>query len=369
MITILIVDDDINKISKIILSAMNATTYNVEIRQASNVQEALEMMKQYHFHLLITDLLMPLRKNERPLEIGGSYLLKEVYKTRNKVNIPLYTVGLTSYDYDAASFSNIWNVWHFAADDSQWELKLRDLIFHIGLINGKIVKEKMPTLFVEGPTDKTIIELATNLFFPDKKNLFVIETIKFGGGSSWVERQLVIWAKTLFKMPDESYLQAVGLFDHDSASHRSITDIDQQIPHDSAGRSTFTILKLDKKYAKHLIPCYKGGMMIPITLEEMYSPKCWSYATEQGWLKQRKLTEDLLQDPTKWDRTNQSLTDYTNSLALNEDEIVYVQKKFDDDQKLKMTNYILGLSQEEQISILSSFESLLTDIFKKLEIS
>ncbi|MBC8988412.1 hypothetical protein H9X96_21895 [Pedobacter sp. N36a] len=368
MITILIVDDDINKISKIIASAMSSSTNRIEIRQASNVQEALEAMRLYHFHLLITDLLMPLRKGEQCVANGGNYLVKEMYKSRSKVSIPLYIVGLTGNFEIASEFSNIWNVWKYEPENIEWENQLRDLIFHIVKINGKIVKEKIETLFVEGETDKIIVDLAIKLFHPSFENKVVVELTKYGGGSSWVERQLVIWGKTLFIGSNGKYLQSVGLFDNDMAGQKSMTDVETQIPLDTAGRETFSMFRHDQKYARHLIPIFKGGIILPITLEEMFSPECWIHARTRGWLKKRKLSEDLLQDPGRWDRTNQSLTEYTNSLNLPEENLIYIQEKIDDSQKVTLVNYIQSLPKEEQRGILCAFEPLLKDIFVRLGI-
>ena len=96
MISILIVDDDINKAS-FIISSIN-TCYKVDITQASNVQEAKEVLQNNQIHLLITDLKMPLRSGEASNENGGKTLVEALYKSKHKINVPIYIVGLSQYE-------------------------------------------------------------------------------------------------------------------------------------------------------------------------------------------------------------------------------------------------------------------------------
>jgi len=369
MISILIVDDDFIKISSII-SSINAN-YNglVNIKQASTPIEALDVLKHESFHLLITDLLMPLRPGENQDEKAGETLIKELYKKNNKVNVPLYIVGLTQFDNLKHNFSGVWNVWKYDTSDNDWKIKLRDLIFHISRIDSKIIKEKKETIFVEGPTDKEIIELAINVFFKDLANKVDIETISYGGGASWVARQIIIWGKTLFKKNDLSYLQATGIFDNDKAGREGIETVKGSINNNSAEYTTFSLISLEKKYARHIIPVYAQGLLLPITIEEMIAPFCWQHALNNGWLVQRTLAEDLLQDPQKWDKTNQSLKDFLSSLTIPTELNVYIAFKFNSEYKVKFVNYIKSLAKEEQELALASLKLLIADIIAKLKIT
>ncbi len=371
MISILIADDDINKISSIINSIHNNYQGQINIKQASNVQESIELLQNNHFHLLISDLLMPLRAGEQPDVKGGENLIKNIYKDKNKINVPIYIIGLTQFEEVKNNFSAVWQVWKYDSSSNDWEHKLRDLVFHISRINSKILQEKKETIFVEGTTDKEILHLGFQLFFKEFSNYVSIETINFGAGSSWVERQLFIWGKTLFLKDKEKtiYLKAVGLFDNDESGNNSINSLKKSIGEHSAESKTFTTIKLDKKYAKHLIPIYQKGLTILITLEEMYSPFCWEYAQTQCWLIERNLSESMLQNPNKWDKIHKSLTEHVKSLELNVQEDLYVRFKINEECKVNLVKYIKALPIEEQKMALVSFQPLIQDILSKLKLN
>lgn len=367
MISILIADDDIAKISSIIDAIHLYYKNQVEIKQASNVQEALEVLRDNHFHLLISDLLMPLRATEQPNEKGGEVLIKEIYKKRNKVNTPIYIVGLTQFKEVSHNFTSVWKVWQYNISEEDWKLKLRDLIFHISRIDSKIVKEKKPTLFVEGISDKEILMISFSIFFPQFINKISIETVNYGAGASWIQRQIIIWAKTLFRV-DEEYVQALGLFDNDQAGLDAMESVKEQIDKSSAEYNTFSMISFSTNYAKHLIPIYSKGIIIPITIEEMYSSQDWQYAKDKGWLVERKLSDDLLKDPKKWDKTNQSLKQYIEGFTFSHEEKVFIDYKIDENYKINFMNYIKGLSVSEQKKSLSAFEPLIEDVIKKLKL-
>lgn len=370
MISILIVDDDINKISAIIDSIHKNYKDQVAVKQASNVQEAIEVLQSNHFHLLITDLKMPIRHGEEPDDNGGHLLLSKLYKKNQHINMPIYIVGLTQFKEIKYNFSAVWKVWEFDMGSNDWQQKLNDLIYHISKVDSKIVKEKKETLFVEGSTDKEILTLAFSLFQKEHLEKVSIEAVSFGGGASWVERQLVIWGKTLLWKDKEktSYLKAIGLFDNDEAGRIAMESLSAHVPSDSTEHKTFNVMKLDRKYAKHLIPIYKKGIKVPITLEEMYAPFCWKHAEIQGWLEKRNLSEAILNEPQSWDRTNDSLKTHLASLGLTEDMELYVNNKIKDDYKTKLVQYINDLEDSLQKEAMLSFDFLLKDILEKFRI-
>lgn len=367
MISILIVDDDLNKISNIIGCIHTSNFYQIDIKQASDAQGAIELMQKYHFHLLITDLLMPLRKDEAAVENGGFVLVRQIYKER-EIKIPLYIIALTQYKTLTLNFNHIWMVWEYNPSLDKWRNNLKDIITHIDRVNYKIIRDKKPTLFVEGETDKVILEYSLKLFYPKFIDKINIDAIKRGGGASWVGRQLIIWGKTLFRQMNGEYLQAVGLFDNDSAGIEEIKSLNNSIVSDSAERQTFSLQKLEVKHAAHLLPIYQKGLIIPIRLEELYSPICWKYADEKGWLVNKSLIDELVNKPKKWDPNNQSFKDYLTTLNLSSDLSLYLNKKVGDDYKTQLTKYILSLEREKATEILQSVNYLLSDIFVKLKI-
>lgn len=370
MISILIADDDMNKISSIISCIQLDYQNSVEIKQASTVQEAIEVLQNNEFHLLITDLNMPLRGDELAVKNGGEILIKEIYKGKNKCNTPIYIVGLTQYEEVKHNFSAVWKVWMYDSSREEWKIKLRDLVFHISKVNSKIVKEKKETIFVEGILDKQILQLTFEIYYFNYLKDISIEAISFSGGASWVERQLIIWSKTLHWKDNSKtkYLKAVGLFDNDFAGLRSIGLVKNQIDKDSAENKTFSILKLDRKYAKHLIPLYKKGVQLPITLEEMFPPESWEYAKSKGWLTNRTLKEDFIIQNEKAAKVDLCSRKFFEQIDLSYIDDLYLNYKLNDLNKKDFINYILTSEEIKRKKFLEPFSLLINDILTKLKL-
>ena len=61
---------DLNKITSIIIAIREGISETLSINQASCVQEAIEYLQIKEFHLLITDLEMPLKHDGSPDDSG-----------------------------------------------------------------------------------------------------------------------------------------------------------------------------------------------------------------------------------------------------------------------------------------------------------
>ena len=153
----------------------------VIVKQASNVQEAIEWLSKEEFHLLITDLLMPLKYDGAPDPKGGESLIKNMYRRRSKLHIPMYIVGLTQYNDLQDTFEGVWKVWQFDIAAQEWKWRIRDLIFHISLVSSRILVDKIETVFVEGPSDRDILMLALREFYPAHLDKIRLETRDYGG--------------------------------------------------------------------------------------------------------------------------------------------------------------------------------------------
>ena len=94
MLKILVVEDDLhlrNIISK------NLEKYGYDILQSSNGREAIEIYKNHHIDLIITDIMMPY--------VNGFALVKEVRYLNNDIPIIMLT-ALDSYADKEKSFNN-----------------------------------------------------------------------------------------------------------------------------------------------------------------------------------------------------------------------------------------------------------------------
>jgi CheY-like chemotaxis protein len=358
-IGILIVDDDIIKISMIIKTIQEVVNDTLAISQASSVQEAIENLQSKQFHLLITDLQMPLKHDSPTDDDGGKALIRNMYRKKSKANIPMYIVGLTQFEHLQADFKGVWKVWHYDSSKEDWKVNLRDLIHHINMVKSRINSERKETIFVEGPTDKKLILATIEHFFKEYSEKVFIETINYGGGAHWVERQIIIWAKTLARhSSEERYLKAVGIFDNDLAGMESIEKLNELIENNSAESQTFSILRNCYKYSTILKSIKKKGIVFQTTLEDLIDIQQWHKAKNSGWLTKRdqkfiEINSDILDLP------NVELND-ANLLAngFTNDEVLIITHKVEDDFKKDFINLICE-TPDSLIAIKYQFEEIL----------
>lgn len=355
-ISILIADDDMNKIQNIIATIKDKIKdVPLKIDQAVSIWEAKEYLQKDNYHLLISDLQMPLHTDGELLPNGGQILIKEVYKKRNNLNVPLYIIGLTQHKEFIANFNNLWKVLFYNMSDEEWKIYLRDLIFHIELIKSNLAQYLIETIYVEGKNDYKILLKTKEYYFEDKPTSFKIDFVDYGGGTDWVERKILIWSKSLNKKENQTPLKAVGLFDNDLPGLESINNLEKNIKPESAERRTFSIIKTSHKYSPILKSIKTKGLNFYTTMEDLIGIEVWKVAKENNWLEVRKKESYI--NAEKIDET--ALV----AMGLNEDEILQSIYKVKDDYKSNFTN--LAVKDKDNLNNISY---LLKDCLEKLKI-
>ncbi len=361
---ILIVDDSIDKIAKIV-SVIEQVSSDFFIDSVNDSHRAQLKLRSTKYDLLIVDLLLPIRVGEEPLPNGGELLIKEI-KRKEILIPPSLIVGITQHEEYESNFSSIWKLLIY--NKGNWDDDLKEIVEH-SYRSRKYVSEDVsvkPTIFVEGESDHSIIREAINLFRPDFIDKLDIKTEK-SAGASWVANQIVIWAHSLHKSKGtENLIRSIGLLDGDDAGLSAIAEINRIIKPDSTGAASFKVFKLKPDYAKDIIPLYQKGIVLPITLEELYSNDFWTYAEDQGWLENRNKPDSLLKDPKQWDKMSQSLGDFIDTLNLNKSEKLYL-KSFKLSSKEKAVKHILDLDVEKRKQILSNFKQLIDNMIKYID--
>ena len=184
-------------------------------------------------------------------------------------------------------------------------------------------------------------------------------------GASWVANQIVVWANSLNKNNDGKLIKSIGLLDGDQAGIDANTEINRVVKPDSAGANSFKVFKLKPDYAKNIIPICQKGLIIPITLEELYPPELWKYAETKDWLEERNKMDELLKDPKSWNKWEETLKDYISRIGLSEDELIYL-KTFKLSAKEKVVRHIVGMGIKEKTKTLQNFEKLVSEMIKYL---
>jgi hypothetical protein len=216
--------------------------------------------------------------------------------------------------------------------------------------------KKLPTLFVEGPSDVAILKKAFNLFAPESvdKIKIITSTDGFGAGGGWVTDMLIAWLHSREK------IKAAGLFDADQAGKegkKKVTENSKYAPQNTV--KPFVICK-----TALMRGIFKKGVKIEVAIEESLDMTCWRYAESQGWLERRpKLLElnlALIDDDSK------SFDDALEELELTDDEKLIVKHRCSMENKGKMSKYVARLPSSDARVALAGLEGLVQSISKHL---
>lgn len=121
--SILIIEDTVEKV-KVIHERISAelTDLDVAIDVATNLVEALKLLEQRYFDLVILDILIP-AVNSRPSAEHSRTIIEQLRSGR--LVMPACVIGLTAYEKEYKSelkyySENLFSIEHFSNDDDQW---------------------------------------------------------------------------------------------------------------------------------------------------------------------------------------------------------------------------------------------------------
>lgn len=134
MITILIVDDNQNKIR--VLRTLIEGYENIEVETTTNVIGAKKLMVANHFDLLILDLGIPLRDGDDPLPTNGINLLKDINRASGGIIKPFHIIGFSAFDEYITNFASnfeddLWGLLKYDATSIDWQTKLSTKIDYL----------------------------------------------------------------------------------------------------------------------------------------------------------------------------------------------------------------------------------------------
>lgn len=146
----------------------------------------------------------------------------------------------------------------------------------------EIAKDNLPIIFVEGSTDKTILEKAAKIFFPKLTGKFIFKCKPFGGGDNWVIDMVGAWYQ--IKKHDTSKPEIVGVVDEDAK--QKVSELKKSAPYLQKANFHFISPK------QELIEGRKLQFRNNAYIETLYSNRIWK------WMKQNKKLEEI--EPTKF---------------------------------------------------------------------
>lgn len=233
--------------------------------------------------------------------------------------------------------------------------EIDELKSKIDLYEQKVNEYNTNVLFVEGPSDKVIIEKALNIMKPDYKPNFSIEhSQKNGGGHEWVKDMLISWHYNRQKQSNK--LKCIGIFDYDKGSKKSINEVNEIDNHKG-----IKVIKLDDYKPNHLINIFRKGIKIPFAIEEFFPSDIWRivYDLNNEWFEEKK---DII-EYNNYNELTKSFIEFCKEKGISENEELFM-KKVKQDNKLDFCNYVCNGEYANKINF-CGFQKLLEDLINQ----
>ena len=136
MINILIVEDTIDKLTKI--STLISDEIDIpsgNLLTANNIKEAKVILRRNQVDLMILDLVLPVDSEDEANPDNSINFLDEIY-THPTMHLPIHIVGLTEFSEYKDAYSEkftkyLWHLVDYKANESDWKEKLKQIIFHL----------------------------------------------------------------------------------------------------------------------------------------------------------------------------------------------------------------------------------------------
>lgn len=204
-------------------------------------------------------------------------------------------------------------------------------------------------LFVEGPSDKLIIEKALRVFAEGREGEIDVETQE-SAGFNYVIDMLSSWrsrAKHHRELP-----RAAGLLDLDPDAIKAATAWNE-VQDNVNSAKCFKIPK-----PPHIIPILRAGFKLPVVLETLYDRDAWMEAERRDFLTKRYLPNVIPGDLNSQIITGEArLEDH-----LQENWGIFVKMEFHQAGKGPMSRYLSGIPDDKFRDRFSCLEQLVNEI-------
>ena len=229
------------------------------------------------------------------------------------------------------------------------------LLKEVRQLQGQIESLQSNTVFVEGPSDKSIIEKAFEILKPGVTPTFsVINSSKNGGGHSWVKDMLISWHYNREKR--NNGLKCAGIFDFDNGTQSSINQVN------SIGElKNAKVIKLKDVIPDHLISIIQKKVNFPFAIEEFFPTSIWEHAKKEGWLVPKS---DLLHYNTFLDITMSFKDKYLENGVTADEELYFFKIK--EDCKKKFTDYVCSSGIANKANY-NGFQKLISTLERQLK--
>lgn len=204
-------------------------------------------------------------------------------------------------------------------------------------------------IFVEGDSDKLIIDKALKVFAAERVAEIDVET-KVGAGINYVIDMLHSWRWRAKHHPELP--MAAGLLDGDPEAKTALQKWND-IPDNIKSAKCFKL-----PTPPHLMPVLQAGFRVPVVLECLYDKAAWVWADDRGHLKTRNvpgvISSKLINQIVNAETT---LDDH-----LHEDWAIFVKKEFEQAGKGSMARHYANKNNDDFGALMPFMKPLVDEI-------
>lgn len=215
----------------------------------------------------------------------------------------------------------------------------------------------LPTIFVEGPSDKLIIEACISKFFSHARKVRVLCSQKNGGGHSWVKDSLIVWQH----LRPENH--AVGLFDSDEGAKKSYDEFVEKVESKKNGGQCAHKFKI--KPSGPALEIIKSRLKLPISIDEICPLEIWEYAQLSNWL------DDRLQAPLLYEfaETEITFTKWISTKVPDQNLRIMVLKQVSSNFKKQFSSHVVKELKKQKTGLnFDPLKSLTESLLLKIKV-
>lgn len=208
-------------------------------------------------------------------------------------------------------------------------------------------------IFVEGDSDKLIIDKALRVFAPNRAADIDVET-KVGAGINYVVDMLQSWRSRAKHHPELP--KAAGLLDLDPEAKAALKSWND-VPDNIRSAKCFKL-----PTPPHLLPVLQAGFRVPVVLECLYDREAWLWADERGHLQGRNVPGVISTD------LNNQIVNAETTLEehLHDDWGIFVKKEFAQAGKGPMARHYANKGDDAFRARMAFLDPLITEIVNYL---
>lgn len=215
----------------------------------------------------------------------------------------------------------------------------------------RLADQRVPTLFVEGETDRKVFELAFAHFRELSGPIEIFSGGEDYGSANALASRALAWLLIMRHRPVSARTKALALFDQDDAGIAARTKL--------TGDMTKLAIQNLPQFKVEQVPAAENiremrqrGYLVPVDLESLYIDEVWLVAEDKGWLEDRVEFQTLIRK----DLVQQMFETNKNPLFdLSAVQQIRLKRKFSHDGKNKVIGYIKSKTPAEQKTMLQNF--------------